>query len=61
MKRSLLEKRIIQFLATQYAWDIRTSTRKRIEEALMRRKFNWDTATSIGIDYIETDNGVCKK
>lgn len=49
------------FFAAQYVWDIHKSTRRKIEEAIMRRKFDWGRATSIGVDYIETEKGAWKK
>lgn len=60
MKETILEKRLKRFLACQLVWDITTNRQKRIKEAIMRRAFNLSTATSIGIDYIETSKGVCK-
>lgn len=60
MKKTILEKRILHFLSTQYAMDIILTKGKRVKEAIRRKKFDWDKATSIGIDYIETSKGVCK-
>lgn len=60
MKETILEKRLKRFLAVQLVWDITTNQKKCIKEAIKRRAFNLDTATSIGIDYIETSKGVCK-
>lgn len=60
MKETILEKRLKRFLAGQLVWDITTNRCKCIKEAIMRKKFDWDRATSIGIDYIETSKGVCK-
>ncbi len=60
MRKTILEKRLAKFLSTQYAMDIILNKGKRIKEAIRRKKFNWDHATSIGIDYIETSKGVCR-
>lgn len=60
MKETILEKRLKRFLAGQLVWDITTNQKKCIKEAIKRRAFNLSTATSIGIDYIETSKGVCK-
>lgn len=60
MKETILEKRLKRFIAGQLVWDITTNRQKCIKEAIKRRAFNLDTATGIGIDYIETSKGVCK-